>query len=200
MLVLVVIMVGGVYLYARPISDIQPTSQIPIQPKTQSIALPWPSTGQAALGAKNYGVLASNNVDDAVPIASIAKVIAAMAVLQQKPLAAGAQGPMITLDSKDLDFYNYYYLNDGSAAKVALGEQISEYQALQAMLIPSANNLADSLTRWAFGSDTAYAAYANQMLKSMGLTNTAVAGASGFADDATSTASDLVTIGIAAIG
>ena len=37
-------------------------------------------------------------------------------------------------------------------ASVAAGEQISQYQALQAMLIPSANNVADSLARWAFGS------------------------------------------------
>jgi D-alanyl-D-alanine carboxypeptidase (penicillin-binding protein 5/6) len=98
-----------------------------------------------------------------------------------------------------LDYFNYYYLNDGSAAKVAVGEQISEYQALEGMLLPSANNLADSLGRWAFGSGTAYTAYANKMLKSMGLAQTTAGGPSGFADDTTSTAGDLVKIGLQAM-
>jgi D-alanyl-D-alanine carboxypeptidase (penicillin-binding protein 5/6) len=45
---------------------------------------------------------------------------------------------------------------------VQLGEELSEYQALQALLLPSANNIAETLARWAFGSIDAYNAYANQ--------------------------------------
>ena len=36
--------------------------------------------------------------------------------------------------------------------KVQNGEKISQYQALQAMLLPSGNNMADSMARWAFGA------------------------------------------------
>jgi D-alanyl-D-alanine carboxypeptidase (penicillin-binding protein 5/6) len=133
-----------------------------------------------------------------VPIASIAKVITALAVLQKKPLMAYNPGPTITLDNTDLGYYNYYFLNDGSAAKVSAGEQLTEYQALQAMLIPSANNIADSLARWAFGSTDAYVTYANQMVKTMGLVHTTVGDASGFGDNTTSTADDLVKIGLKA--
>jgi D-alanyl-D-alanine carboxypeptidase (penicillin-binding protein 5/6) len=67
------------------------------------------------------------------------------------------------------------------------------------MLLPSANNMADSLVGWAFGSTQAYAAYANQMVKQMGLSDTKVSDASGFSDHTTSTAKDLVKLGIAAI-
>jgi D-alanyl-D-alanine carboxypeptidase (penicillin-binding protein 5/6) len=197
---LVVILSVGIYLYSRPVPEAIPLKQIPAAPKTQAIALPWPASGQAAIGAADYGVLASSSASSpAVPIASIAKIIAAMAILQQKPLRLGEQGPIITLDSQDLDYFNYYYLNDGSDAKVAAGEEISEYQALQGMLLPSANNLADSLARWAFGSTAAYAAYANGMLKHMGLADANVGSPSGFADDTTATANDLVKIGLRAI-
>ena len=195
-----IVLVGIVtYLYVRPVPAVGPVSQIVAPPKTQAIVLPWPAADQAAIGAVGYGVLDSHNTATPVPIASIAKVITALAVLQQKPLAAGSPGPDITLDDTDLGYFNYYYLNDGSAAKVQVGEKLSEYQALQGMLIPSANNIADSLVRWAFGSPAAYAAYANKMIKDMGLANTAIGSASGFADDTTSTADDLVKIGIKAL-
>jgi D-alanyl-D-alanine carboxypeptidase (penicillin-binding protein 5/6) len=99
----------------------------------------------------------------------------------------------------DVDLFNYYYSRDGSVAQVSAGEQLSEFQALQAMLLPSANNIADSMARWAFGSVDAYVAYANTMVKNMGLSQTTVGGASGFADNTTSTATDLVKLGIAAL-
>ena len=196
---LIIILGVGIYLYIRPVPAVAPLTQALTPPKTQAIALPWPASGQAAIGIAGYGVLATSSTSSpAVPIASIAKIIAALAILQQKPLSLGEQGPILTLDSQDLDYFNYYYLNNGSDAKVAAGEKISEYQALQGLLLPSSNNLADSLARWAFGSNTAYAAYANGMLKSFGLTKTTVGSPSGFTDDTTATASDLVKIGLRA--
>lgn len=195
LIITVAIVALAAYLYLRPVPVISPVSQIASVPKTQAIALPWPAAGQAALGAQGYGLLASHNTAAPVPIASIAKVITALAVLKQKPLATGSQGPTITLDSTDVGFFNYYYLKDGSVANVADGEQISEYQALETMLLPSANNMADSLARWAFGSVSAYVTYANQMVKSLGLSHTVVGDANGFSDTTLSTADDLVRLG-----
>ncbi len=60
------------------------------------------------------------------PIASVAKVMTAYAVLKQKPLSAGQQGPMITITAADVAIYNDYVAKDGSVAKVEQGEQISE--------------------------------------------------------------------------
>jgi len=120
--------------------------------------------------------------------------------LKQHPLNLGEQGPTLTLDDTDVALYNQYIAVDGSVATVQSGEQISEYQALETMLLPSANNMADSLARWAYGSLPAYATAANQYVKSLGMTNTTVGSdASGFDPSTTSTATDLVKLGLSAI-
>lgn len=161
-----------------------------------SISLQWPTSGQAAIGAKGYGVLANSGAQVPVPTASIAKLITALAVLKVKPLVAGEQGPNLLMTQADVDYYNSYAAKGGSVVPVAVGEQISEYQMLQAMLLPSANNMADSLATWAFGSLTTYITYANQMMTNYGLTHTVVStDASGFAPATISTANDLVQLG-----
>jgi serine-type D-Ala-D-Ala carboxypeptidase (penicillin-binding protein 5/6) len=187
-------------LYERPIPAVT-ASVVPAAPPLSGkpVALPWPSAGQAALGASGYGLLASRGSGRPLPIASTAKVITALAVLQEKPISAGGQGPVITLTQADVDLFNKYYLNDGSVAQVQAGEQITEYQALQALLLPSANNLADTLADWAFGSVDNYVAYANKMVKAMGLDQTTVGDATGFNDDTLSTADDMVRLGLAAV-
>lgn len=196
---LVVVIAGGLYQYFRPLPGIAPLGQTPTPPKTQAIALPWPSSGQAALGADGYGVLETHGELTPVSTASIAKVFTAIAVLQKKPLTAGSQGPTITLDQTDVDYFNYYYSRGGTVANVKVGEQITEYQLLQAILLPSANNIADTLARWAFGSIQAYVTYANQMVKNMGLAHTTVNNTNGFDDTTTSTADDLVKLGLEAL-
>jgi D-alanyl-D-alanine carboxypeptidase (penicillin-binding protein 5/6) len=79
---------------------------------------------------------------------------------------------------------------------VSAGEQISEAQMLEAVMLPSANNMADSLAVWAFGSLDAYKAAATQYVSSLGLTNTHIGSdASGFSPSTSSTAHDLVILG-----
>jgi D-alanyl-D-alanine carboxypeptidase (penicillin-binding protein 5/6) len=195
-LLLIVLVAAAAYLYMRPVPQLTAENLTPPAPKTTPINLPWPSGGQAALGAQGYGLLASNNAATPVPVGSVAKVITALAVLQKKPIADNSQGPSITLDATDVGYFNYYYGNDGSVAKVSEGETLTEYEALEAMLLPSANNIADSLARWAFGSPQNYITYANAMLKSLGYTKTTVGDSNGFSDTTTSTADELVSIGL----
>jgi D-alanyl-D-alanine carboxypeptidase (penicillin-binding protein 5/6) len=129
-------------------------------------------------------------------IASTAKIITALTVLNAKPLVLGEQGPAITLSASDAALYDSYVAQGGSVVRVNAGEQISEYQMLQAMLLPSANNIADSLAVWAFGSLPDYAAAANSYLAQAGLTHTHVGtDASGFAPSTTGTAGDLARLG-----
>src|SRR5689334_21130881 len=94
---LIVIIAGGFYQCFRPLPRIAPLGQTPPPPRTQAIGLPWPSSGQAALGAEGYGVLETHGRLTPVSTASVAKVITALAVLQKKPLAVGSQGPTVTL-------------------------------------------------------------------------------------------------------
>jgi serine-type D-Ala-D-Ala carboxypeptidase (penicillin-binding protein 5/6) len=187
------------YLYIRPLPPVLPINQVPTPPATQAAGLPWPAAGQAALGADGYGVLARHNTETPAPIGSTAKVITAVAVLKQKPILPGSQGPTITLDSSDAALFDSYYSQGGSVTQVISGEQITELQALQSMLLPSSNNMADSLAKWAFGSVDAYLTYANNMVKDLGLSNTHVGDTNGFSDTTTSTADDLVKIGLTAI-
>jgi D-alanyl-D-alanine carboxypeptidase (penicillin-binding protein 5/6) len=64
------------------------------------------------------------------------------------------------------------------------------------MLLPSGDNVADSLAIWAFGSLANYQSYANQYLKSVSLDQTTVGSdASGFAPSSETSASNLVSIG-----
>ena len=163
-------------------------------------ALQWPGSGQAALGAKGYGILETHGEQTSVPTASVAKIFTALAVLKQKPLNATEPGPVITITQQDVDSYNSYYAQGGSLVAVSVGEQLTERQALEALLLPSANNMADTLARWAFGSVDSYMAYANQFNSGLGLTQTHIADASGFSAATVSSAADLVKIGQVALG
>ena len=158
--------------------------------------LVWPDSGQAAIGASGFGLLATSGQQTPVPTASISKLITALTVLKAKPITADKSGPILTLTQADVDIYHNYSGLGGSVIPVAVGEQLTEYQALQAMLLPSANNIADSLAIWAFGSLANYADYANKMLADYKLFNTHVGtDASGLSPTSTSTASDLVLLG-----
>jgi D-alanyl-D-alanine carboxypeptidase (penicillin-binding protein 5/6) len=199
LLALVMVVTFGALQYKRPLPVIQPVNSIKASQVSEPIALPWPAYGQAALGAEGFGVLETHGEQKAVPIASVAKVMTAYAVLKQKPLTPGQQGSTITITNDDVLSYNDYYSKNGSVAKVAVDEQISEYQALQALLLPSANNFADTLANWVFGSMDKYIAYANSLAESLGMKDTHIADASGFSPQTTSTSHDLVILGEAAL-
>ncbi len=158
--------------------------------------LPWPSYGEAAVGMVGAGLTQTYGKQTPLPTASVAKLITALAVLTKYPLSTGQQGPFITLDATDYGYYTSYIAEQGSVVPVYSGEQLSEYQMLQAMLVPSGNNIADSLARWAFGSIANYDTYANSFVHKLGMTHTSVGGdASGFSPLTTSTASDLIILG-----
>lgn len=197
--VLVILSTYTAYALLRPMAAVTATILPPVIPARVKLATPWPAQGQAAIGADEYGVLAANGEEKPVPTASVAKVITALAILDKKPLQAGSPGPMITLTAQDVSIYNEYVQKDGSVVPVLAGEKISLYQALQAMMLPSANNIADTTAIWAFGSIDAYAAYANQFVKKLGMTHTTVTDASGFSPQTVSTARDLVILGDAAM-
>ena len=158
--------------------------------------LPWPSYGQEAVGLANGTIVYTHGQQTPVPIASVAKLITALAVLSKYPLSPEQQGPMITIDTTDYGYYTTYIAEQGSVVPVYLGEQLSEYDMLQAMLVPSGNNIADALARWAFGSLSNYDSFANSFVQKLGLKNTHVGvDASGYSPATTSTASDLIHIG-----
>lgn len=194
LLVLAFITVLGSINYLRPLPAAT-ASTLPTNSNVDTAQLAWPPNAASALGAMNYGVLATHGPQSPLPTASLAKVITALAVLQQKPLSPGKQGPVLTLNDNDVALYNRYLGEDGSVAKVQAGEQLTEYQALQAMLLVSANNMADTLAIWAYGSLPNYTKAANKLVQQWGLAQTTVgADASGFLPSTKSTPDDLVQL------
>jgi serine-type D-Ala-D-Ala carboxypeptidase (penicillin-binding protein 5/6) len=167
------------------------------QPRQLATPMPWPSYGSAAYGVPEEKLFAeSERADDPVAIASLAKIITVLAILQQKPLDLGEQGPTITLDNDDVELVNMYARKSGTYTPVVNGQKITQYQALQSIMMVSSNNMADSLVRWAFGSMDNYIIYANKMLKDIGLEDTVVADdASGYSPNTVSTAKDMVQLG-----
>ncbi|HXE10192.1 MAG TPA: hypothetical protein VN554_02090 [Verrucomicrobiae bacterium] len=158
--------------------------------------LSWPGGAQAAVGISGSSILQTHGTQVGTPTASTAKLITALAVLRQKPLKPGQQGPVITLTAADVALFNSYNGREGSVVPVQVGEQITEYQMLQAIMLPSANNIADSLAIWAFGSLSDYATYANGYVSQLGLTATHIGSdASGFDPSTVSSAHDLVKLG-----
>lgn len=187
------------YALAQPISALQPTVSYHFSQSAKPVNLQWPSYGEGAIGAVGYGVLETHGSNMPVPTASTIKVLTALAVLHQKPLALGEPGPMITITQGDMDSYHSFIARDGSVVAIELGEQLSEYDALEALLLPSANNVAETLARWAFGSIDSFNAYANNYARELGMTGTTVTDPSGFASTTTSTPRDLVLLGEAAM-
>ncbi len=115
-------------------------------------------------------------------------------MLKQHPIYTGQPLALLTITEQDVTTYKEYAAQDQSVVAVEAGEQLSEYQALQALLLPSANNMADVLARWAFGSTSNYLDFVNPFTKTLGMTNTHMADASGFSPLTVSTAVDLAKL------
>lgn len=136
-------------------------------------------------------------VDDgaAHPIASITKTITALVVLQAKPMDADGDGETITLTAQDEAFADWQTANGGSAEPATAGVVMTQRDVLELMLLPSANNYAQTLATWAFGSEDAYVEAARAWLAAQGLTGTTINDASGYDDGNVSTVTDLLAIG-----
>lgn len=201
LIVVVLAMAYSTLAIAKPFAELTPSvSKDTLTITTPPSNVPWPSYAQGAFGLANGKVIATRGEQKPVAIASVAKVINALVILDRYPLAVGASGPIITLTDRDVSLYDKYIAIDGSVMPVRTGMKLTERQMLQALLLPSANNIADSLALWAFGSMSGYKTYATAYLQKHGLTQTTVGNdASGYLPDSTSTASDLVKLGALAM-
>lgn len=195
---IIVALIGyGAITITRPFAELKPNyTDSSLSITTSPSQLPWPSYGQGAFGLSNGTVIATKGEQDQLPIASVAKVITCLVILERHPLKAGESGPTIKLGARDVALYNDYIAKDGSVMPVFNGHKLTQRQMIQAIMLPSANNVADSLVLWSFGSMDAYLKYANNYLQKQGLTNTKVGvDASGYSPASVSTTTDLIKLG-----
>jgi D-alanyl-D-alanine carboxypeptidase (penicillin-binding protein 5/6) len=154
----------------------------------------WPRAGQAAFVRTGQPQIQAGPNQHAVPIASVAKVMTAYLVLRDHPLELDEDGPTITLTDADVADTDRRRGQEESVVSVADGEQLTERQALQALLLPSANNIAAVLARWDAGSVQRFVARMNATARSLGMTHTHYTDPSGYDDATVSTAADQVCI------
>ncbi|HEX9094839.1 MAG TPA: D-alanyl-D-alanine carboxypeptidase [Candidatus Dormibacteraeota bacterium] len=197
----VLLVAVGALNYVRPIPAAAAAVSGPAQNVIAGAAptLPWPSVGSAALGVSGLGLIAATLEAPPTPAASVAKVMTALVVLADKPLRKGETGPTLTMTDQDVATYKADDAQEQSVVPVAAGEQLNEFAALQALLIPSGNNIAETLARWDAGSVDAFVAKMNERAASLHLTHTTFADPAGASFQTVSTPTDLLTMGMAAM-
>ena len=170
----------------------------PGQPQLSAVS--WPADGVSAAGIRGYGVTDGPGATRPVPIASVAKLMTAYVILQDHPLSVDGSGPDVTVEPSEAAQYPSQVAAGDSLVAVAAGETLTERQALEALLLPSADNMAWILARWDAGSQSAFAAKMNAAARSLAMTGTSYTDPSGLDPSTTSTAADQVRLGIAAMG
>lgn len=154
-----------------------------------------PPQGSLALQGLGHDI-ALLDADTPHPIASVAKAMTAYAVLRAHPLADRFdEGPVLTMTDADVQDYRRVLAEDGSSLPVTAGERLTERQLLLGLLLPSANNFADTLGRWVAGSIDQFVVELNSTAQRLGMVHTHFADPSGFKSTTVASASDLVILG-----
>ncbi|WP_208320831.1 D-alanyl-D-alanine carboxypeptidase family protein [Alicyclobacillus sacchari] len=190
-IVLIIIAVPIVQLVRpvpKPSADV--LAALPAKVAGPAPNIQWPTQGQAALEAVGIGSFGTSGVQAPVPIASVTKVMTAYLVLQKHPLQLGQQGPSITVTPADVKTYTQDNALGESVVKVAAGEQLSEYQALEGLMLPSGNNMGSMLAKWCDGSQAAFVKEMNETAAKMAMKNTHYADPTGYSPASQSDAED----------
>jgi len=149
----------------------------------------WPLRGQGAYVLGDGRPAVSPN-QQPVPIASVAKVMTAYLVLKHYPLRAGESGPRFVVGQDDVVDTEARRREGQSVVAVRAGEQLTERDALMAILLPSANNVAVLVARQVSGSVASFVAEMNRTARALGMYHTTYTDPSGHDDGTVSTALD----------
>lgn len=201
--VVAVAALAGVYVGSTllwPLDAVAPTvtTSQPAPLVAPSAQLTWPVDGSAAVAVSGFSSAAAS-ASEAVPMASITKVVTAMTVLERSPLAPGESGPVYDVTwEDDAAYWQDLYANE-SALAVPVGGTLSQYQLLQGMLIGSAGNYADRLVAELWDDEAAFVADANAWLAAQGLGAITLVDASGIGAGNTATPAALTALAAAAL-
>ncbi|SCF58848.1 D-alanyl-D-alanine carboxypeptidase [Streptomyces sp. Ncost-T10-10d] len=196
-LVLLLLIIFAVAQMVRPLPE--PALQMSAKPtytfKGSKPSLPWPGEGQGYMAATGLGTVDSFGEQKPVPIGSVAKAMTAYIVLKDHPLKRGEKGPSIKIDAKAESDGKLDSEGESTLNTVKAGDKLTEEEALSAIMIPSANNIARLLARWDAGSEKAFVEKMNDTAKSLGMTNTTYTDPSGLNATTVSSAEDQVKLG-----
>jgi D-alanyl-D-alanine carboxypeptidase (penicillin-binding protein 5/6) len=195
--------VGGLLAFQllRPLPAIAATTFLPATTRLGAIppALPWPTTGSAALSVAGLGTIGTHGPQTALPLASTAKIMTGLVILEDHPLRLTEQGPIVPVTTADVASYLSEKNQGQSVFPVAAGERLSEYQALQALLVPSGNNIAELLAGWDAGSSVTFVDKMNAKASALHLTQTHYVDSTGLSPLSVGSPQDLIALAQSAL-
>ena len=198
-----IVIASGIYLPLTLLAPLGATAPhlVPyFNPDRVAASPAFPSYGASAVGVIGYPeAFAIAGSTAPLPIASISKIITSLVVLEAKPLSPGDSGPTITFTAADAALRAKYVAQNGETKPLEAGSTISQLDLMRVTLVASANNYADALTGWAFGSRAAFEIAVTAWLGSHGLNHTTIVEPTGIDPRNVSTATDLVAIGTLAL-
>ncbi|MFI5937315.1 D-alanyl-D-alanine carboxypeptidase family protein [Actinoplanes sp. NPDC051494] len=162
-------------------------------------SLPWPEAGSAEIMIQGLGSLGRSGASEPAAIGSVAKVMTAYVILKEHPLEGDEEGPDLTVSAADVADYQARIPMGQSLVPVTVGEVMTERDALEALMLPSANNVAHMLGVWDAGSQDAFLVKMNAAADDLGMDDTEYTDPSGFLPSTISTAADQVKLGQAAL-
>ncbi|WP_203136601.1 D-alanyl-D-alanine carboxypeptidase family protein [Microbacterium sp. JZ31] len=185
--------VGGCALW--PLDSVAPTvSAATVTPNPgHPLGVTWPTEGTAAVGAEGLGTIAALDAET-VPMASIAKLVTVMMILEKAPLAVGEDGPSYSFTAEDNALYWQYRYANESALDVPIDGTLTQRQMIEGILIGSANNYIDRLTTELWGSKDAFVLAVPEWLQAHGLTGITMVDPSGISPQNTATPAALVKL------
>jgi serine-type D-Ala-D-Ala carboxypeptidase (penicillin-binding protein 5/6) len=193
-LLVVVLCAAAVAQWVRPLPhDTIETGAVSLPGVTPSLA--WPSTGEAAAAVAGVGSLGQVHGTQPVPVAGLVEVLAAYVVLSDHHLEPGDDGPAIPVAADAVAAYQAGQAAQEPEVPVAVGESLTEVQALEGLLINSGADMATVLGDWDAGSVTAFVTKMNAAATALGLMSTHITDPTGLDPATTSTAEDLVRLG-----
>ncbi|MEU3553494.1 D-alanyl-D-alanine carboxypeptidase [Streptomyces fragilis] len=161
------------------------------------VALPWPDEGQGWMDVTGIGTVDKFGDQKPVPIASVTKSMTAYVIMKEHPLKKGEDGPSVPVDALAEKEGGYDKTGDESTLNtVKEGQKLSLRDALSAVMLPSANNIARLLARWDSGSEAAFVDKMNKTAAELGMRNTTYTDPSGLKETTVSTAEDQVKLGV----
>jgi serine-type D-Ala-D-Ala carboxypeptidase (penicillin-binding protein 5/6) len=154
----------------------------------------WPADGQAALVVRGIGSFGSAGGDTPSPTASLAKVMTADLTLTKHPLSRTGGGFTLTVTAAEARSEAQDARQDESVVAVRAGERLDERQLLEALLIPSGDNIAQMLAAYDAGSVSRFVAEMNRTARMMGMDKTTYTDPSGYESTTVSDAGDQLRV------
>lgn len=158
----------------------------------------WPIAGQGALQIGD-GPFQSSPREQPVPIASVAKIMTAYLVLDTSQDPHDSAHDVLSVTGDDVIDTERRRSDDQSVVAVHAGETLTRHQALLALLLPSANNIAVMLARWSAGSVPVFVERMNRTAAHLGMKHTRYTDPSGLDEATVSTARDQLVLADAAM-